>query len=101
MITDIVLTAEKLKNEPLDYDDLNTDVIVQFDNGDKYIATFFSHKSLVDMFEMDMKSGDFYLDQYYNILNMVLVRDFNNGDLHAIIENMIAEGDFQLIFKKI
>jgi len=56
---------------------------------------------LVDMFEMDMKSGDFYLDQYYKILNMVLVRDFNNGDLHAIIENMIAEGDFQLIFKKI
>jgi hypothetical protein len=101
VITDIVLTAEKSKNKPLDYENLNTDVIVHFDTGDRYIATFFSHKSLVDMLEMDKRSGDFYLDQYYKILDMVLIRDFNNGDLHAVIENMISEGDFQLVFKKI
>lgn len=101
MITEIILTAERLKNEPVDYGDLSTDVIVHFDNGDKYIATFFSHKSLKNMFEADMHSGDFYAEHYYKILSMVLIKDFNNGNLQSVIECMISEGDFQLIFKKI
>ena len=101
VIKDIVITAERLSNSPLDYENLNTDVIVNFDNGDKYIATFFSHESLKQMLEMDIKTGEFFSEKYYRILNMVIIKDFNTGDLHQIIESMIAEGDFQLVFKKL
>ena len=99
-ITSIVLTAESL-NEPLDYEDLSTDVIVDLDNGDRYIATFFTYKSLTSMIESDVQSGDSYTEHYYRILNMVLIKDFNKGDLRAIIERMISEGDFQVIFTRI
>lgn len=101
LITNIILTAELQQGNPIDYEDLNTDVIVNFDNGDRYVATFFSHKALNNTIEADIQSGDFYSKQYYRILNLVLVKDFNNGDVRSVIDSMIAEGDFQLIFKKI
>ena len=101
MIKDIVFTAERLSKTPLDYKNMNTDVIVNFDNGDKYIATFFSHESLKQMLEADIKTIEFSSGKYYRILNMVIVKDFNEGDMHHVIETMIAEGDFQLVFKKL
>jgi hypothetical protein len=101
VITDIVLTSEMQKDKPLQSGDLTTDVIVHFDNGDRYVATFYSYKCLNEMLETDMKSAAFFAKDYYRILDMVLVKDFNNGDLYSLIETMIAEGDFQLVFRKV
>jgi hypothetical protein len=101
VIKEIILTAEKLDNTQVNYEDLNTDVIVNFENGDKYVATFFSHKNLKKTVDADRQAFDFSSDRYYRILNMVLVEDLNKENLLAVIECMIAEGDFQLIFKKL
>lgn len=102
IVSNIVLTADCIAGPKADYDDLNTDVIVQFENGEKYIATFFSFKNLKNMIgdvEQEYATKPAY--QYYKILNMVLVKDFNQGNLRPVIEAMILEGDFQLIFQKI
>jgi hypothetical protein len=101
VIKDIILTAEKLDDTPVNYEDLNTDVIVNFENGDRYVATFFSCKNLKKTVDADLGAFDFSSDRYYRILNMVLVEDLSKGNLLPVIESMIAEGDFQLIFKKI
>ncbi len=101
VIKDIILTA-CLEKKPSDYDDLQTDVFVNFDNGDQYVATFFSYKCWKNMMDADMMAPDYFIDNYYRIvLNTVLIKDFNNGNLRPIIDSMIAEGDFQLIFRKI
>lgn len=100
-IKKIMLTAERLGNRPPDYEDLNTDVIVQFDNGERYFATFFSCKNLESMIRELMRSPDWAPGPGYKVLDIVVVRDFNNGDLTPVIESMLAEGDFQLVFKKI
>jgi hypothetical protein len=74
---------------------------VNFENGDQYVATFFTHKNLKKVIEADLHAFDFTSGQYYRILNMVLLENFNNGNLLPVIECMIAEGDFQLVFKKL
>lgn len=101
MIKNIVLTAEQRADSPIDYEDLNTDVIVQFDNGDNYIATFYSLKRLKNMLETGTQGSDCISGPYYKVLDMVLVEDFKSGNLLSVIECMIAEGDFQLAFRKI
>lgn len=101
MIKEIILTAENLEDAPVNYEDLSTDVIVNFENGDTYVATFFSHKNLKKTLEADLQSFDFSPDRYYRVLNMVVVEDFNKENLLSVIECMISEGDFQLIFKKL
>ena len=74
---------------------------MRFSDEDSYIATFFSHESLKEILDFDIESGECFLEHYYRILDMVLVKDFNRGNLLPVIEGMIAEGDFQLVFKKI
>lgn len=89
------------ESEKIDYEHLSTDVIVEFDDGEKYIATFYSCRCLEAMINEDKQTPEFHSGKYYKILNMILVRDFNAGDIIPVVEQMIAEGDFQIVFKKI
>jgi hypothetical protein len=97
-VANIILTVEYLESGRPDYENLNTDVIVQFQNGDRYFATFISYKNLKNMI------NELYLSEekngQYKVLNAVLIKDFNNGNLLPVIESMLAEGDFQLVFRK-
>ncbi len=99
-IQKISLTAEG-RDDILDYKNLNTDVIVRFDSGEEYVATFFSFKNLEGMIEEHKNSKEYFSEEYYKLLNMVLVNDFNNRNLLSVIEHMIVEGDFQVVFRKI
>lgn len=100
-ITKISLTAAHPDNAAIDYEDLNTDVIVQFDNGDQYIATFFSVKNLEGMLEEHKRSDEYLSEEYYKVLDAVLINDFRNKKLLSVIEHMMVEGDFQVVFRKI
>lgn len=100
-IKKISLTAAYLSDALIDYQDLNTDVIVQFQNGDEYVATFFSVKNLERIIQEHKKSSDYLSEEYYRILNAVLVDDLSTTRLMSVIEHMIIEGDFQLVFKKV
>ena len=100
-IQKIILTAEYLENGRADYEDLNTDVIVQFENGDRYVATFFSWKNLENMIKELEPTEEYRSGRFYKVLNMVLVRDFGEGNIRPVIDAMLAEGDFQLVFRKL
>lgn len=97
----VILTVEYLDDQRPDYQNVNSDVIVEFEDGNKYAATFFTSMNLEKMIKDLEASDEFASGQSYKLLNIVLVKDFNNGDLTPVVDEMIAEGDFQLIFKKI
>ena len=101
IIKKISLTAEQLGSSPLDYGDLNTDVIVRFANGDEYVATFFSFRSLQGMIAECRLESEKHGDPFYKILNTVLVDNLQRSRLLPVIEHMIVEGDFQVVFRKI
>ena len=96
-----VVFSEQFPVKEFDYENHNTDVIVHFENGDRYSAVFFSHQSLKALIDKDahIKRNESY--EYYRILDIVLIKDFNKGNVLPVIEAMIREGDFQLIFRKI
>jgi hypothetical protein len=96
-----VVFSEQFPVKEFDYENHNTDVIVHFENGDRYSAVFFSHQSLNTLINQDTRNVQQDSHEYYRILDIVLVKDFNKGNLLPVIEAMIREGDFQLIFKKV
>ncbi len=100
VISKISLTAEQYE-KTLDHKDLNTDVIVRFDNGDEYVATFLSIRNFEAMLQKHRYSNEHSSKRYYKLLNGVLVNDFSSGNLLHVIEQMMAEGDFQVVFKKV
>jgi hypothetical protein len=94
-VKNIILTADYQERGSTDYQNLRTDVIVQFEDGDKYVAAFISCKSLENTIH-----ESFEADKPYKVLDYILIKDFNGGDIRPIIEAMLAEGDFQVCFRK-
>lgn len=93
--------SEAIENKELDYSLINTDVIIQLDNEDKYIANFIAIKKLVEDIEMHWKATKGPSKKYYWSKNMVIVKSLKKKELLPMIEYMIDEGDFQMIFEKL
>ena len=58
-------------------------------------------KKLVDDFQTSQKKAEDHPKKYLWSKNMVLVSDMEKKDLYPMIEYMIEEGDFQMIFEKL
>ncbi len=87
--------------EELDYSLLNTDIIVQLENGQSYKANFITLKKLINEFQSNQKKVFGLAKKYFWSKSMVIVNDIEEKDLYLMIEYMIEEGDFQLIFEKL
>lgn len=98
---DIPKGQPKKKNEDLDYGLLNTDVIVQLQNGHSYRANFITLKKLVNEFQGHQQQVEGLAKKYFWTKSMVIVNDMQKEELTPIIEYMIEEGDFQMIFEKL
>jgi len=101
IIEKISLSAEGRGDYTLDYSDLYSDVIVRFSNGDAYVATFFSVRNLEGMLTESRVMLEQHEEPFYKILNAVLVENLQKSQLLPVIEHMIVEGDFQVVFRKI
>jgi len=101
IIEKISLSAEGRGDYTLDYSDLYSDVIVRFSNGDAYVATFFSVRNLEGMLMESRVMLEKHEEPFYKILNAVLVENLQKSQLLPVIEHMIVEGDFQVVFRKI
>ena len=81
--------------------DFNGDVIVRFDNGEEFVGAFSTFENLEVLINSRKSSPEYFSVNYYKVLNTVLVSDFCEGNLQPVIEHMILEGDFQLVFKRV
>lgn len=96
-----IYLPEAMENERFDHGFMNTDVIVQLDNEDKFVANFIAIKKLVEDIETDWKTTKDPAKKYYWSKNMVIVKSLKKKELLPMIEYMIDEGDFQLVFEKL
>jgi hypothetical protein len=96
-----IYLSEAVENERLDYDLLDTDVIVELNNGVKYSAHFISIGKLVDELTDRQITLNDPSQKYFWSKNMVIVRDMEKQEMLPMIEYMIEEGDFQMIFEKL
>ena len=94
------MSATHAEKEEATDAELNTDVIVQLNSGDVYVATFCSYKCLETLLEKHRSGNEEQSPDHYEVLNVVLVNDSVKGDLLPVVEHMMSEGDFQLVFKK-
>lgn len=85
---------------------MSSDVIVEIEDEDShlvesYVAPFYSCTYLEDLLKGHKEGMEYKEGRAYMVLNEVLVRDLQKTNLKEIIERMVEEGDFQLVFKKI
>ena len=85
----------------MDYNNTNTDVIVQFYSGKKYIASFFTFQNLEMIREENLKSEAFLNGKYFWTKNMLLIDNCSKKNITKVIDHLIIEGDFTTVFKKL
>lgn len=100
MTIDRIYLSQSTENQEIDYNHLNTEVIVHLKNGAKYRATFISISELESQLQETQKLEGNDARKYFWSESLVIVKNIQKEDLLPMIEYMIEEGDFQLIFEK-
>jgi hypothetical protein len=100
-IKSIQLTSQNSDNENFNPKRGNTDVIVSLEDGRKYIASFFAYNNIDDLRLEHQHNGDFLHGSYFWAKNMVLVEECSPKVIHPVVKNIIEEGEFNDIFRKL
>lgn len=95
------LSKNSAEKEEVDYSVLNTDVIVKLDDDSTYRANFITMKKLASDFKISQERSKDMGKKYFWTKNMVIVDDIKAEDLRPMVNYMIDEGDFQVIFEKL
>lgn len=100
-ILKIHLSANRQGDEHITHDDDSTDVIVYLENGETYSSSFFSYKNIETIKSENKKTGEYLNGKYFWVEGMVLVDDITMETVKEVIQNLIDEGDFRKVFKKL
>ena len=109
-IVELFLTAESESDYGMrDHNYDNTDVLVHIEEEDsygikkikKYVTTFFTYNSIFEMKTEHHKSGEYLKGKYFFFKNMVLIDNCSKESIKEVVNNLIDEGDFKDVFKRI
>jgi hypothetical protein len=78
--------------------DDNTDVIVTFENGKRWVATFFSYQNIPSLSEQYRQSGECLGGKYFVATDMVLVDVVSRERIEAVVAEMLKLNDFERYF---
>ena len=84
-----------------EYDNKNTDVIVELENGDRYVATFFTYKNIEYLRKKNIESGECLSGKYFWATDMFIIDNCLRDNIENVIKHLIENDEFYSIFKKI
>ena len=79
----------------------NSDVVVTMQNGEKYISTLFTYENIMHLKENYKKSGECLSGKYFWASDMLIVERINRKEIEELIQHLIEENEFEVIFRKI
>lgn len=78
----------------------NTDVIVTFEDGSRWIASFFTYRNIQTLTEKNRNTGECLQGRYFWASDMVLIDECSRNRIEEVIEHLIEGQEFELIFNK-
>lgn len=91
-------TEEWVSGEWTSADD-TTDVIVTFNDGIRWGATFFSYTNITSLVEKNRKTGEWLDGKYFWASQMILVDEISRTRIEEVVNHLIKKGDFESIFE--
>lgn len=78
-----------------------TDVVVEFESGEQFIASFFSYQKVWEMRKEYVETGKFLNGSYFWASEMILIDNCEKSTIRKVVEHLLEEGDFLNAFMKI
>jgi len=95
------IEAENWAEGEWDELDSNTDVIVNFPDASKWIASFFTYKNMNTLVEKNIKSGECLQGKYYWSSDMIFIQKCSRDLIEEVIDYLIEENMFSTLFRRI
>lgn len=95
----IWIEAEQWENL-WDENDDNTDVIVKFEDGSEWMATFFTYENILSASKRNEETGEFLYGNYFWASEMILVKKITRFDIEEVVKNLLSDGTFERVFKQ-
>jgi len=80
--------------------DDNSDVIVSFDDGACWVATFFSYRNIQSLTEKYKTSGECLNGKYFWATDMILLDEVSRLRIEEIVKHLMNEGEFEHVFSR-
>ncbi len=78
----------------------NSDVILTFENGKKYVATFFTYDNIEFLRQKNNKTGECISGKYFWSKDLILIEKINRAEIELVISHLIKEEEFESVFKR-
>lgn len=97
----IWIEAEQWDGENINNEDENTDVIVKYEDGTEWSATFFTYKNIISLSKKNKATGENLNGKYFWASNMLLIKKISRQEIEAVTNELIKDGTFESVFSKI
>lgn len=81
--------------------DDNTDVWVTFDDGSRWVASFFSYVNIHTLTEKNRRAGECLAGAYFWASDMILIDEVTRPRIEEVVQHLIREGEFDSVFTRL
>lgn len=81
--------------------DDNTDVIVKFEDGFRWVASFFTYMNIETLVNKNKMTGECMDGKYFQASDMILVDEVSRKRIEEIVDHLITNSQFELAFTPI
>ncbi len=100
-IKQIHLSIEKEGIQKIDRSNAHTDVIIEMQNEEIYVATFYTFTNLEYLHKLHKNTGEFLGGKFFWAKNMIFVEELTKEIIVEVVHKLIEESDFHLAFKRV
>ena len=94
----IWIEAEEWEAGQWDPANCNSDVLVIFSNGTAWAAKFFTYRNVATLSENNRRSGKCLQGGYFWASNMILIDELTRARVEAVVSELLANHEFELVF---
>jgi hypothetical protein len=78
--------------------DDNTDAIVTFDDGARWVATFYTYQNILSLAEKNKQTGELLSGKYFWASDMILLDEVSRERIEEVVKDLIEEQKFEAVF---
>lgn len=99
-IRSVWIEAEEWAADQWVPNDSNSDVVVTLNDGSRWSATFVSYINIETLRCKNQETGECLRGLYFWTSNMILIDNISRFSISSVINDMLADGSFEMVFRK-
>src|ERR671916_1270078 len=78
--------------------DDNSDVIVTFETGERWVATFFSYQNILSLAKKNRGTGECLSGKYFVATDMILIDEVSRERIEEVVADLLKQDEFKRYF---